>query len=593
MPVVDLTIDSSKSVSGLKQYDSAVNNSATKTDTAFSKMRASASDFALVAGVIAVGFGAVAVKFSLHALTIASKMVETQGVFDSTFAGMTDQAEAWAQNLQDNYHLSAVNAKGYLNTLHLVTTGMGLSKQVAGEMSNKLVKVASDLGAAFDTETVDVVRDIRSALSGSMETMDKYGVVIRQAQVKQKALEMGLAATKKEITQADKATATYQLILEKTATTTGTTAKEAKGYAWQLKEAKKNIEDLTTSIGTKLLPIGTKLLTMFNELVSEAGRVDSIVNGLLETVRFLGNGFLGLEIVFKATIVVVAKMFEHFTLLLKPIDLILAALVKLGAIDTNPLDELNQLTKDFTASAVEGLQSTIEKVDNFNAAIDRTKIKTEEVAETTKSSLDIVNDAVAESAKEQKALGNEIGTVADKVKDELKPAETELKDEIDKVTTAAKESTTALEGQAGAASKVAAAANEVANASQRTSASSEGTYEASKAWSGGKSSMGSAPDMTQAEQDYYNSVVTQGSGDHYWDSDYSAGKSGLYGGDHVNDNLDTLLMQQENALSTIYAARDSNGGEPVTSITNIFNQNISRSDVTNIIEEQQRQVART
>ena len=298
MPVVELSLDSSDSIKGLNKYDSAVDRSQSKTETGFSKMKTSVAGFTTAAAV-AMTAAAVAVgAFSLKAVNMASSVVEAQGVFDQAFAGMTDTAEVWAKELGDSYHLTELAAKQSLSTFQLVLTGMDVSTAQAAEMSNALVRVGADLGAAFDRDTVDVVRDIRSALSGSMEVMDQYGVVIRAAQVEQKALEMELAATAGELTQADKATATYALILEKTAKITGTTARESEGYAGQLKEVKKNIGNLTADIGSKLLPAFTNVLTSLNTWYTENEKligqkveeyIGKIATGLDTTFTALGN----------------------------------------------------------------------------------------------------------------------------------------------------------------------------------------------------------------------------------------------------------------------------------------------------------------
>jgi len=93
-----------------------------------------------------------------------------------------------------------------------------------------------------------------------METMDKYSVVIRGAQVMQRALADNVGKTKDQITQADKATAMYNLILERSQTVTGTVKDEFEGWAGQMAEAEKNIEDVTVAIGKQLIPVFLPLL---------------------------------------------------------------------------------------------------------------------------------------------------------------------------------------------------------------------------------------------------------------------------------------------------------------------------------------------
>ncbi len=543
MPVIQLDLDSSDAVKGLKKYDAAVDKSEKNTESAFSKMRGHANNVGTAVGVMLAAVGAASLKFALHAVSMASSLTEAEGVFNRAFEGMLATAEEYAATLNTSYSLTQVQAKESLNTLQLVLRGMGLATDEAGEMSFKLAKAGAELGAAFGYETADVIRDIRSALSGSMETMDKYGIVIRQAQVNAKALEMGLAETTKEITQADRATATYALVMERAAVHTGTVAEEMEGYSGQLREAKKNVGDLTTAIGKQLEPAFTSILKAFNEWLSEGDRANKIVNMLIEGVRFLGNGFYGLELVLKGTIVVIAKMFETFTKLLTPVRILLDGLIAIGAIDYNPVKELQQITKDFTDSATEGFGTTVEKIDAFNLAMDRTKVTAKEAGDATKTATDKAKEGAKEAATE--------------VKENLNPAEVELKEKIEDVTTAANESATALKGQAAAAKEVAAATKEIAEETEKEPS------KASKAWSGGTTKFkGSAfmDSLSPAERAKYVQMTPGGRGDHYWDSGSPKGPMGYGDSGDLHSNLDRNLKQSESAIAAIMADRWRAGG---------------------------------
>ena len=365
--------------------------------------------------------------FALKSVSMASSVVEAQGVFDQAFAGMTDTAEVWAKELGESYHLTELAAKQSLSTFQLVLTGMNISTAKAAEMSNALVRVGADLGAAFDRSTADVVNDIRGALSGSMETMDKYGVVIRAAQVEQKALEMGLGDLEGNITQADKATATYALILEKTSAITGTTARESEGYAGQLKEAQKNIGNLTAALGEKLLPVFTKVLKAFNDWISTGDNMNTIVDYAIEGVRALGNGYFGLELVFKGTIVVIAKVIEGFTKLATPMIWMLEALAAFGLGNEKSLQSLKDLQKgavDFTASAVEGFEVTVERIESFNASMDRSKSTAEDQTRAVvagqkdnEAAIDATTDALDEQGDAAKEAADKAVNAAKEAED--------------------------------------------------------------------------------------------------------------------------------------------------------------------------------
>ena len=604
MPVIELQLDSSGAVTGIKNYEKAVKRAERNTESSFVKMRSSVNKLGLAA---TVGFAATIIPLVKSALSAASSMNETQGIFDKAFAGMMDQANAWSKDLRDNYHLSEQASKEYLGNLQLVITGMGKTKDEAGKMSAALVKTGAELAAAFDKKTVDVVRDIRSAMSGSMEVLDKYGIVVRGTQVSQKALEMGLAATTKELTQADKATAMYNLILERSATVTGTVKDEFNGWAGQIAENEKLIDDLRTAIGQRLMPVFLPLLQNFNEWLAVEGRVEQASKLLVNTIDFLADGFRGVTIVAKGLIVGVGMLAKAFTLVLTPLNLVMKGLEKLGAIDSNPLEGFTKGVDDFVASALENLNKELDNAVIKSGSFAREFEKTKESVDKAKDSVKKAGNDIAElgdKAKEAsdkvKVLGTEYvmvngqlsqftltaGKAAKAVEDigkkgvpaakNTEVAEKNLRVAVDQVTQSANKSVTALNQQAASAEKV-------ANAVAKISRTKEGSYKASGAWSGGKGkgSSGTGYFSSNAEKQQYNRLTPAGRGSDYFDRYGKYGKRGI----GANAYLDVIDRQRGNALNVMGKTQGT------TNIFN-FNQQVSRSDVTNISAELYRNEAR-
>jgi len=445
MPVIQLELDSKGAISSLQKFDKAIEATERNTETAFGKMRKSVNSMGLAVGVFIASASAAIAAFSLKAASMASSMVEAQGVFDSAFEGMTETAEEWARVLGEAYHLSELKAKESLNTFQLVLRGMGLATDQAGKMSFALTKVAADLGAAFDKDTVDVVNDIRSALAGSTEVMSKYGIVVKQAQIVNEALELGLIRTKGEITETTRAQALFSLIMKKSQPIIGTTAREAEGYAGQLKEAKKNVEDLVTALGARLLPVFTLVLKAFNDWISTGDRMNKIIDYTIEAARFLINGVLGIELVFKAAIVVIAKFTQGVSELLQPFGVLIDAFNYLTGAEGNPIHDMKVAVDNFVAASVEGFGNTVEKIEAMNLAFDRAKTKIEEVKEAVVKE-DVANKAAKES-------GFQWATTMEEGAKKAKPAVDDIKASMDAVTVSTNQATAAVTKLSSAASR--------------------------------------------------------------------------------------------------------------------------------------------
>jgi len=219
--------------------------------------------FVLLSGAV------VAVGAALGAKTIglASDLEETQGKFDVVFRGMTASAEAWSDTMQNSFAMSETESKKYLSSIQDLLVPTGMLREEAGKLSNEFVKMAADLGSFNNRETSEVVRDIQSALQGSSETMAKYGVNVKAAKVEQEIYRLGLAGTKKQITDAHKAQAIYSIMLREGADAVGDMARTSESYANQQKKLSANFKDISTAIGVSLLPVATQLTSELNNWV--------------------------------------------------------------------------------------------------------------------------------------------------------------------------------------------------------------------------------------------------------------------------------------------------------------------------------------
>ncbi|MBC2716457.1 MAG: hypothetical protein HF978_14225 [Desulfobacteraceae bacterium] len=218
---------------------------------------------------VLLGSAVVAVSAALGSKTIglASDLEETQGKFDVVFRGMTASAENWSDTMQAAFAMSETESKKYLSSIQDLLVPTGMLREVAGKLSYEFVKMAADLGSFNNRETSEVVRDIQSALQGSSETMAKYGINVKAAKVEQEAYRLGLAKTKKQITDAHKAQAIYNIIMREGADAVGDMARTSDSYANQQKKLHANINDISTAIGISLLPVATQLTSEFNNWV--------------------------------------------------------------------------------------------------------------------------------------------------------------------------------------------------------------------------------------------------------------------------------------------------------------------------------------
>ncbi len=245
--------------SGFKRAGRSLGDFNSNVSTSLTSVKALYTAIAGATAVVAL------TRISAASIKAASDLQEVSSKFDVVFRGQKEQAEAWSKTLVDSYAMSTRESKQYLSSVQDLLVPMGMQADMAGKMSMEVVKLSADLGSFNNLPTAQVMDDIQSALVGNYETMKKYGVVLNATAVQQKAMDMGLAATVKQLTAADKAQAAYKLIVEGSSAAIGDMARTSEGYANQLKKYHATIEDIKVAIGEGLLPVMTGLLSDFNE----------------------------------------------------------------------------------------------------------------------------------------------------------------------------------------------------------------------------------------------------------------------------------------------------------------------------------------
>ena len=419
MPIVELTIDSSGALTGAKQYDQAagqVTRSTQKAEGALTRMREGVNRLGPVIAAGGAAIGTAFVAIGKHTIDAASAMEETQNKFDVVFRGMTEEAEAWSDELVSAYQMTSQEAKSFLASTQDLLKPMGVAADQAGKMSNEVTKLAADLGSFNDQPTAQVMADIQSALVGNFETMKKYGVVVNAAAVEQEAYTSGLAKQGEELTAAHKAQAAFQLILAGTTDAQGDIARSSESWANQVKQLQANMGELAIMIGERILPVATQVLEKIVEWTSNQDNLNRVINGTVETLRFMYNAFKGIQAILKAVIVAIAKFAEYtfkaFKTIMTPLNVFAKAIEKLGG-PQNPFDMAQMALEDFSASAVENLTKTWNEIENGNQYFDTLRTNTEAQTESQK----VLNVELERSSEDMQNFNFELGRSSENMMD--------------------------------------------------------------------------------------------------------------------------------------------------------------------------------
>lgn len=327
-------------------------------------------------------FGAFAVgkikDLAMDAIESASDLAETQSKVNVLFGQGAGALNAWAATADKAFGQSQQQALDAAATFATFGKSAGLAGPALNDFSTKLVGLSSDMASFSNTTPQEAIEAIGAALRGESEPIRKYGVLLDDASLKAKALQMGLAKgtsstadiTKAQVSatsalhaynkavadhgknslEAQKASvaltsaqdklksvtegtisvltpqqrvlAAQALIMDQTSAAQGDFARTSSGLANQQRIMAAEFDNAKTKLGTGLLPIMQKFMT---GLMATIGFVQA--NKEWVTPLAIGIGVLAAGV----WAVTAAQTAWNIAMALNPIGLIIIAVVGLVA----------------------------------------------------------------------------------------------------------------------------------------------------------------------------------------------------------------------------------------------------------------------
>lgn len=276
--VFELFLDDKKLRSGLQRAES--------------KLKSFSSTAKALGGAL-LATGAAGIGLFKHTIDSASDAQEELNKFKVLLGDVADEGEAFADKLASDVGRSAIEIKGSMAEIQGILSGYGLSAQEALKYTKQLTAAAIDTGSIFNREDTDVAHDFAAALSGSSETVQKYGINIKEAMVNIRLMEQGLdGLTGAELEQA-KVMAKAEIIMESLTErgVMGDALRTANSYANQKKRLGAAILEAKNAVGNAFLPAIEALVP---KLVSAAEAAAKWISENQDTVVLAGQAAVGL-----------------------------------------------------------------------------------------------------------------------------------------------------------------------------------------------------------------------------------------------------------------------------------------------------------
>lgn len=223
----------------------------------------------------AVGAGVAAGKLFASSIAEASDLAETTSKINVLFGSNAKAVQAFAAKAAIAMGQSKAAVLDGASTFAIYGKQAGKSGKNLVGFSTDLTKMASDMASFSNTSPEEAIKAIGSAMRGENDPIEKYGVLLNDARLKQIALDKGIInTTKKALTPQQRVLAVqaalYDQLGEKGSKTLGDFERTSSGLANQQRILSAQWDNWKATLGTALLPIVTKFVTLLNDKVMPA-----------------------------------------------------------------------------------------------------------------------------------------------------------------------------------------------------------------------------------------------------------------------------------------------------------------------------------
>lgn len=285
-----VTLDGDQAVKGFEKIGAAADKSLGKSDQRIQKASLNLQSF----GAKALAVGGLAVAGLTSAANAAGDLQESIASASVIFGDAADEVLKFGETAADTIGQSNRAALEAASTFGTFGKAAGLTGRDLSGFSLDLVKLSSDLASFKNTTPEEAVEALGAALRGESEPIRKYGVLLDEATLKQRALDLGLIETTKgTLPPAIKVQAAYAEILAQTGDAQGDFARTSDGLANSQRTAAARFEDAKAALGQGFLPILTAVTEKAGDLAAMFSALNTSTGGLASKVVAFGVVGLG------------------------------------------------------------------------------------------------------------------------------------------------------------------------------------------------------------------------------------------------------------------------------------------------------------
>lgn len=248
----------------------------------------------------------------------ASDAEETASKFTAVFKDLSGDAEAFVQSTAGELGRSTTDLRKYMATFQDTFVPLGFAREEGLQMSEALTGLTMDLASFNNMSEPDTLAALQSAIVGNHETMRQFGVIINQAGLDQELLNMGIEGGAKAATEAQKAQARLNIIINGTADAQGDALRTSGSFANQMRRLGGQFTEFAEEIGNIVIPVIKNVIKFFGDVIQK--------------FRALPGEMKIIAVVLAGVAMAAGPVIAVLGMILSPIGLIISGIIALGTV---------------------------------------------------------------------------------------------------------------------------------------------------------------------------------------------------------------------------------------------------------------------
>nr|WP_321265211.1 hypothetical protein [uncultured Sphaerochaeta sp.] len=219
-------------------------------------------------------------------LDASSRVEELQNKFDTVFAGIENDTNAWVRQYADATNRGITATKEFLATQQDLRTGYGDTIESAARYSQAVVGITNDLASFSNVPVAEAMAAMQSGLSFQFEALRRLGVSLSVATINQGEYAKAIGKTWEQMSNLEKQEAVLSGVVSQSKNalhqdvqlwkeynyTVGDAARTSDSFANSSQGAQQRLDDLKAELGDALIPtataflnLGLDIMQMFND----------------------------------------------------------------------------------------------------------------------------------------------------------------------------------------------------------------------------------------------------------------------------------------------------------------------------------------